>query len=418
MFFICVASFSELLAQRNEILREDIKTLCVRRNGEWNTVPYLELGTHDRLQITFDDLTHEYHRYRYRIEPLTWDGKLNEHLLSSEFLKRGIGDESIDDFEESINTTVPYTHYKFTFPNPNTQIGISGNYRLVIYDDDEEEDVMIIPFYVVENKALLSAEVTTDTDLDFNKSYQQLAMKLQPLPSLSVHYPETELHTVVMQNMQPKNLVRDPKPDYVNSNGLEWVHSPMLVFPAGNEFLKFEMTTLRYGGMHIESVKWFDPYYHVTLVEDESRTNYIYDEERNGAFIIKDIDNPDDHIQADYVLVHFSLKAPRALSGGIYVYGGFSNYELSDNYLMNYNQLADRYENTQLMKLGYYNYQYLYLPPSEPPSTDCAYPPSRNTVSGNYYQTENRYTIFAYYTQRGSRYHRLIALNDFRKTPI
>lgn len=419
LLLLIVFSFTsqDLCAQSNEILKEGIYTLSVRRNGEWNSIPYLNLGTRDKLLISFDDLTHEYHRYRYRVEPMTWDWKVNERLLSSEFLSRGIGDESIDDYEESINTTVDYTHYNFTFPDANTAIRLSGNYRLVVYDDDEDEDVLIIPFYVVENNAVVSANVTTDTDVDFNKSYQQLTMKLQPQASLSVHYPETELHTIVMQNMQAKNIVRDPKPDYVNSNGLEWVHSPKLVFPAGNEFLKFEMTTLRFGGMRMESVKWFDPYYHASIVEDSKLANYVYDEDRNGAFVIKDIDNTDDEIQADYVLVHFFLKAPRQTDGDIYIYGGFSNYELSDKYMMKYNELSGCYENALLMKLGYYNYQYLFLSSKESSTAESAYSPTRNMISGNFYQTENRYTVFAYYSQRGSRYDRLIAINDFQYMP-
>lgn len=396
--------------QKREILNSNIKTLCVERNGKWNTLPYIELNSLDRLYISFDDLTHEYHRYRYRIEPMTWDWKPNERLLSSEFLQRGIGDESIDDYEESVNTTVLYTHYSFVFPNNDTRLAVSGNYRLVVYDDDEEQDVIIIPFYVTENNATISVAVTTNTDIDFNASHQQLAMTLTPQASLSVHYPETELHTVVMQNMRQSTAVYNAKPDYITPSGLKWEHCKELIFPAGNEYRKFEMTTLKHGGIGMDNIQWFDPYYHATLFTDKVRKNYIYDEEQDGAFYINDVDNDDPAIEGDYVFVHFSLDADPDLKGKIYLDGQFTNDRLDEAYQMTYNPQSHCYENIQLLKMGYYNYQYLYLP-------NGVAIPATAQIEGDYYQTENRYTILAYYCERGSRYDRLIGIRDFQFSP-
>lgn len=396
-----------LWAQRNELLSESIKTLTVQRNGKWNTLPYLELGTRDYLSITFDDLTHEYHRYRYRVEPMNWNWTPNERLLSSEFLARGIGDEPIEEFEESINTATLYTHYSFRFPNAETAIKISGNYRLVIYDDDEEEDIAIIPFCVLENNSTISVQVETNTDIDFNKNHQQLTYTLQPSASLNVHYPETELHTIVMQNLSPLTTVYDPKPDFATQNGLQWLHAKELIFPAGNEFQKFEMTTVRYGGMGMDRMQWFDPYYHATLLTDKPQHNYIYDEDSNGAFVIKTIDRDDKNIEAEYVIVHFSLKTETILDGDIYIDGAFTNHALSPEFLMTYNPESKCYEGTVLMKQGHYNYQYLY----KPRGTNAV---SLQEIQGNFYQTENRYTILAYYSQRGSRYDRLIGISDFQ----
>lgn len=395
------------LAQRREILNSNIKTLCVERNGKWNSVPYIELNSPDKLYISFDDLTHEYRRYRYRIEPMTWDWKPNERLLTSEFLQRGIGDDPINDYQESVNTTVLYTHYSFIFPNSETRLALSGNYRLVVYDDDEQQDVIIIPFYVVENKANISASVSTNTDIDFNASHQQLTMALNPLPSLPVHYPETELRTVVFQNMRQSGAVYNPKPDYITPTGLRWEHCKELIFPAGNEYRKFEMTTLKHGGLGMDRIEWFDPYYHATLFPDKVEKNYIYDEEQNGSFYINDVDDDDPQTEGDYVWVHFSLDAEPDLKGKIYLNGEFTYDQLTPEYLMNYDSQSHSYQSTQLLKLGYYNYQYLYL-------ADGSTKPSTAEIQGDFYQTENRYTIFAYFCERGSRYDRLIGVRDFQ----
>lgn len=407
--FLIFVLLSDVLvfSQRNEILDADIRTLQVERNGQWNSLPYIELGTHDRLHISFDVMSHEYRRLRYRIEPMTWDWKPNERLLTSEFLRRGIGDEAIDDFEESINTTVLYTHYHFTFPNSMTSIALSGNYRIVVYDDDEEQDVIIIPIYVLEDGARISARISTNTDIDFNAHHQQLSYTVQPLPSMTIHYPETEVHTVVMQNKRPSTAVLNPQPDYITPTGLQWEHCRDLIFPAGNEFRKFEMTTLKHGGIGMDNIRWFDPYYHATLLTDEPCRNFVYDEEQNGSYYINDIDHADPAVEADYVFVHFSLQAPPDLKGRIYLNGEFTADHFGPEYLMQYNSESGLYENTQLLKLGYYNYQYLYQSTSGKSLSTAE-------IQGDFFQTENRYTIFAYYSQRGSRYDRLIGLSDFQ----
>lgn len=403
MFFIPLC----LPAQRNELLCSSLKTLTVSRNGKWNLIPYIGLGTRDHLEISFDDLTHEYRRYRYRIEPMTWDWKPNTRLLASEFLANGLDEESIDTYEESINTNVLYTHYSFSFPKENTIFKLSGNYRIVIFDDDNDEDVAIVPVYVVEQKAMVSAMVSADTDIDFYLKHQQVTFKLQPDPTLNVHYPETEIHTVVMQNLSPFTMVSNPKPDYVAPTGMQWQHNRDLIFPAGNEFHKFEMTTIKYGGLGMESVQWHDPYYHATLITCNTRENYVYDEDANGAFLVKSIDSSDEELESEYLLVHFFLKAKSDLQGMIYVDGDFTNHNLSSDYLMNYNPTSQLYEATVLMKQGCYNYQYVFVPDKGIDRN------SLNAIQGDFYQTENRYSIFAYYSQRGARADRLIAIQDF-----
>ena len=396
-----------LYGHSNEILDDNIKTLQVQRNGKWNSTPYIELGTRDYLRVSFDVMGHTYRRLRYRIEPMTWDWKPNERLLTTEFLKRGIGDDPIDNFRESINTTVLYTNYSFEFPNEHTAIGLSGNYRLVVYDDDEKQDVIIIPFYVLEDGARIAAQISTNTDVDVNATHQQLSFTLQPLASLGIHYPETEIRTVVMQNKRPSTIVYNPKPDYITSNQLQWVHNSNLIFPAGSEFRKFEMTTLKHGGFGMDNIRWFDPYYHATLFTDEPNHNYIYDEEQNGSFYVNDIEHSEPDVEADYVFVHFSLQVPPELKGYIYLNGEFTNDQFTPQYKMVFNPETNLYENTQLLKLGYYNYQYLFLPKSKGVLSTAE-------IQGNFFQTENRYTIFAYYCQRGSRYDRLIGLSDFQ----
>lgn len=397
-----------LMAQRNELLRNTLKTLVVSRNGEWNTIPYLTLGTKDLLHISFDDLAQGYSRYRYRIEPMTWDWRENTRLLPSEFLAKGMGDEPIEDFEESVNTSVFYTHYSFVFPNENTILKLSGNYRIIIYDDEDGTDVAIIPFFVVENETSIDASVSTDTDIDFNQKKQQLSISVCPKQSLNVHSIDTEIHTTVMQNLSPLTTIYDPHPDIITTNCIQWRHSKELIFSGGTEFNKIEMTSLRLGGMGIDGIRWHSPYYHATLLEDEPMANYVYDEDANGAFLIRSIGNTYPDVESDYVFVHFTLKTGKRLSGDVYVDGAFSNHSLTPEYLMSFNPVSKCYEAVLLIKQGYYNYQYVLNKNNNL---------TLEETQGCFYQTENRYTIFVYYSQKGSRYDRVVGLKDFRFVP-
>ena len=75
---------------------------------------------------------------------------------------------------------------------------------------------------------------------------------------------------------------------------------------------------------------------------------------------------------------------------------------------MSFNPVSKCYEAVLLMKQGYYNYQYVLNKNNNL---------TLEETQGCFYQTENRYTIFVYYSQKGSRYDRVVGLKDFRFVP-
>ena len=58
-----------------------------------------------------------------------------------------------------------------------------------------------------------------------------------------------------------------------------------------------------------------------------------------------------------------------------------------------------------LIKQGYTNYQYTLLDKNK--KIDY-----QNAIDGNYYQTENNYTIIVYYKGNNDRYHRVIGISN------
>jgi hypothetical protein len=109
--------------------------------------------------------------------------------------------------------------------------------------------------------------------------------------------------------------------------------------------------------------------------------------------------------ESDYVYVYFSLKDPSPnMSGKIYVIGDFNNWKCLPENAMEYNYKEKSYENRLLLKQGYYDYKYVLK--DKTGLKPCF-------VSGNYFQTENNYTILVYYRSYNDDYDRLTGYTIF-----
>lgn len=172
---ICLlAVVNQVAAVRQTIYSPQIKTLQAVVNHDWLSPPVMTLGSGDILNVAFDELSHEYHRFTYRIEHCEADWSPSTEIFESDYLS-GFNDNPIEDYRNSINTTVLYTHYSMQLPNERCSLKISGNYRLTISDEDGEKAAEV-RFMVVEPMMNVSLECSTNTDIDVNKSHQQISM--------------------------------------------------------------------------------------------------------------------------------------------------------------------------------------------------------------------------------------------------
>ena len=97
-------------AQRHRILTPRIATLQVVAGIDWLSPPVIRLNDNVPINISFDDLTHEYHRYAYKVEHCNADWSLSKELFTSDYIDGFDNDHLIEDIQESINTGVRYTH--------------------------------------------------------------------------------------------------------------------------------------------------------------------------------------------------------------------------------------------------------------------------------------------------------------------
>lgn len=390
-------------AQTNETYAPGIASLQVMAGERWMSLPVIRLdadGPGDRVNISFDDLTHAYRRYTYSIEHCEADWTASDQIFTSDYVEGFSEGNTIGPGEESVNTDTLYTHYRLTIPNAECSLKMSGNYRLTVYDEDDgHRPVLSACFMVAETAASVGLNVTPNTDIDTHKSHQQVEMSVN-YGSLSVTNPTEQIKTVVMQNRRWDNARVNVSPQYVTADGLRWEHCRDLIFEAGNEYRKYEILDVAYPTMGVDRMVWDGADYHAWLYPSEPRPAYVYDEDTNGAFYIRNGDNVENDIASEYIYVHFTLPADNRFDGEVYVDGAWTGGRFLPECRMRYDEARGLYTATVVQKQGYYSYQYVLV------DADGA---SRTVpTEGNYYQTENKYQALVYYRERGGRTDRLV----------
>lgn len=379
-----------------------INSPCMMLNEEPDAPPVMKLGGDDVLHFSFDEMSHAYKRYLCRVTHYNADYS-QSGLSEIEYLE-GFNDFPIDQWENSVNTTRLYTHYEFAVPNENISLKVSGNYRVEVFDDEASQDLPVasFDFAVVEPKVAVNAWVSGDTDHTLNTTEQQLSFVINTA-RCNVASPASEILPVVMQNRRRASMVSELCPTYIMGNELQYVHNEKLIFPSGNEYRRFEITDPRTPGMGVEELFYTPDGYHALLFIDKPRQSHSNYRDENGRYYINTLEGRGSLMEADYVRVHFALGVPERRNGCFYLQGDFCNSLSSDN-ILEYDSEGGFYFISKLLKLGLYNYNYVWLP-------EDGVALQQGGVEGDFYDTENEYIIYIYHREFGARYDRLVGVH-------
>ncbi len=377
----------------NRIYSDRFKSLTAMVDDDWMNRPVMTLGSSDQLHIDFDELSHSFHRLTYHLDHCEANWEVSEGIFESDWLT-GFNNNQIEDYANSINTTVLYTHYSLTIPNDRCRLKMSGNYRLTVYDEDNDnEKVLEVEFFVVEPIVSMSMQCTTNTDIDHNVSHQQISLTAN-YNGLTVNNLEEEIYTVVMQNWREDTARKNVRPNFINTKGLSWDHNRQYIFDAGNEYHKYEILDVSHTTMGLDRISWDGEDYQVYPFATTIRKNYLTDVDADGAFLIRNSDNSEVDYTCEYAWVNYTLVAP--YYGDVYIQGHWTTDADRDTYRMDYDEAQQQYHISLLQKQGYYSYQYLMANGTIPPS------------EGSFFQTENRYQALFYYRGTGDRTWRLV----------
>lgn len=376
----------------------NIKTISFVQN-ERNIIPILKLG--EGFQLQFDDLFSNEANYYYEI--IHCDYNWNPSGIPKNEYLEGFDSQRIQDYTNSFNTLQIYSHYKLAIPNQFTQqLKISGNYMIKVLDENKEvvfsrklilyEDLATVPIQV--KRARTVDNIETKHNLDFTVKSSTITFQ-NPLKNIKV---------LLLQNGQLDSGIKNIIPQYTIGNDLIYKYDTQTQFWAGNEFLYFENKDIRSASNNIARIDANTAVYGSYLYTNAARANfpYSYAQDINGDFVVNNINAANEEIEADYAWVYFSLSAPAfRLKKNIYVGGMFNNYNLTPEYKMDYNPKKGIYEKAILIKQGFTNFKYII-------ANDKGVIDYENAIDGNFYQTENDYTILVYYKESIGRYDRVV----------
>lgn len=363
--------------------------------------PIVNLGVGDRIVVSFDELGEDRSYLRYSLTHCNADW-LPSQLVELEYLN-GFNQGDVTEFDYSQATTVHYVHYSITLPNEQMQFTVSGNYLLKVWNEDNPEDILLqARFMVCEGGAYVSGDVTSRTDVDYNKAHQQLSVVVDASQA-SVGDVFNDLIVNVSQNGRVDNDVLLHQPLRISGKRAYYEHQGRLIFPAGNEYRRFETVSTSFPGMGVEEISYYDPYYHFKLFTDAPRCegNYSYDQTQFGRYVIREYNSANSDTEADYVVTHFTLDMPYREGFDVFVDGDFVARRFDPESRMVFNRATGLYERSMLLKQGSYNYQYLAVPAG----SMVGY---TGQIEGDYFPTVNEYVVTVYHRAPASRYDRLI----------
>ena len=405
MFSISISL--NLLSQttyRTQVFNPQIKTLQIAVQGEKMGLPIIELNDAKTLQVSFDEMSYEAHSYSYKVLHCNANWTLS-NLNSNEYIS-GFTSGNISDFTLSNNTTFLYTHYQIVLPNDDMNFKISGNYVVIIYEDNEvDKPVAQACFSIVEPHVKIGGNLRGNTDTELNGRLQQLDFEVE-LNGYKVRDASSEIKVVVRQNNRTDNQVADIKPTFLSNSKLSFINNKALIFEGGYEYHRFDISSVYAAGEGVENIRYNQTHYDASLYQNKIQTSktYMQDMDVNGKYIVNMQNAQNDNVEADYMYVNFNLAAKQPFfDGQIYLGGDFNFNLMNDISRMKYDMNKASYVQTVLLKQGGYNYQYWFLPKGEQKA-------SAERVDGSYWQTRNEYTIYVYHRGWGERYDKLVGV--------
>ncbi len=401
------------LRNSDYIYKDNIKTVLVYKEGNEMDEPVLLLNSDERLIFRFDDLNGDYQKYEYTIIHCDADWNVSD-LMPNEYLE-SFSDDYIEEFQYGVNTIQPYTHYWKTLPNDVINWRLSGNYLLKVYQNNDKNDVLFTRrFYVLEPKVSVMATVRKPANISERDTRQEVSFSIQTA-GLNVNDPYREIDVTIRQNGRWDNAITDLQPRSVSGTELVYDYDGINVFDGGNAFRYFDLKSLMYNSFRVAAIE-YTPLdgYQVYLHDDEVKKKNVYEnvqESINGRFLIKTEDMYNTNFEADYATVNFFLPYETPLiQGKLYIMGGLTNWQFLPDAELKYNYERQGFEGALMLKQGYYNYHYLMLPNNSKIG-------DIELCEGNFFDNNNEYNFFIYYTPLGGRYTRLVNVTNILTFP-
>lgn len=392
----------------DRVFDDKIKSVQMYINSQPAIVPII--GLNSGFTLRFDEISDEANEFFYQVVHCDRNWRASD-LDEIEYID-GFNREEIQNYQFSTNTYIDYVNFSLTLPNEDTRFRISGNYILLVYDNEQfTNPVFSRRFMIDENKAQLFTDFQRVNDVSQSKSHQQLDVEVD-LTDMKIGDPMNELSLSIIQNNRWDNMITDAAPKFISRGRVNFDNTGKLAMPAGKEFRQFDIRSLQYTTAYVAQIDLHDLGSDVLLHVEKPRAYSRYQDEVDfdGRYIVQTYDFPtssgnsrtgqdsESNYRADYANVIFGLKMNETLDQ-VYVVGAFTDWRIDEAYKMKYAAGKGYYLGTPL-KQGVYNYLFATKGADGLPNYD--------TLEGDSEKTVNYYTTILYYRDFVQQYDRIL----------
>ncbi|WP_018610838.1 type IX secretion system plug protein domain-containing protein [Segetibacter koreensis] len=372
--------------------------------------PIIALNSGDLLELHFDDLDGRVKNYFYTFQLCNADWS-PVNLSTFDYLK-GFSEVRLNQYRLSSISQTKYVHYQAILPDRNCAPSKSGNYLLKIFlDGDTSKLAFTRRLLVYDKQAEVGLSITQPFNAELFKTHQKVQFQVNK-GQLNVVNPIQQIKAVVLQNYRWDNAKMNIPPTFIRNNMMEFNNENVLVFPAGREFRWADLRSFRLQTERVDRAEYAPSNIHIYLKPDGERTQarYLKFVDYNGFYYVESTEVSNPWWQSDYANVHFTFvpKGNQPFADKkVFVVGEMNKYNLDDTSAMTYNADKGVYEKTLYLKQGYYSYIYvtkdLHNPNSEPLTEQ---------TEGDYWESENEYTVLVYYRSLSGRHDELIGVSN------
>ena len=397
-------------AQRlpDHVYMEGIQTVRLFQQNNQQSMALIRLNSADLLELHFDDLQTYARNFFYTYELCNADW--TPAMLNPFDYIRGFVQNRLTQYRISSIATTRYVHYQALLPERNALPTKSGNYLLKVFlDGDTSKLAFTKRIMVVDEKVGVGARVMQTFNNSLIRSHQKI-QAIVATKELNILSPQQQSKLVVIQNNRWDDAVISHQPAFIRGNVFEYNNEQDLIFPAGKEYRWADLQSFRFESDRVARVDRTVKPYEIFIRTDQIRNDarYAFFNDRNGWDEVGTSEGVNPWWQGDYAMVHFTLvtdnKQPFA-GKDVYLVGAMTGNQSGDTARMTFDAATGSYQKKMLLKQGYYSYQYVTKDHSNP--TAKADPA---LTEGNYWETENDYTILFYFRSLGGRHDELVGM--------
>jgi hypothetical protein len=393
-----------------EVRKPGILSIKLFKVTDQASYPIIGLGEFEQLELHFDDLSTSAKSYSYAF--VLCNADWSPTVLSQMDYTKGFTQNRITQYRFSAGTFARYVHYQARIPTNNSYPSRSGNYLLKVFENGDTSKLLFSRRLLVADLRLqVTAQIAQPFAQETFLTHQKVITRIDP-GKVDIFNPQQMLRVVVLQNHRWDNAQWASAPTFIKGKILEYNAEDNFVFEGGKEWRWLDLRSFRLQSDRVKRIDYQPSSYNIFVRTDSVRSSkrYMYFNDLNGRLFYANLENINPWWQSDYGRVFFSIKPDNAAAlrnHRVYLFGELTGYSLSDEFRMKWNEETQQYENSVMLKNGWYNYLYVTRPENRETTR-----PSMRLTEGSVWDSENTYTVLVYYRPFGGRADELVGFTQ------